>query len=738
MRFSFIIPTVRQTTMIRDCVASIRRFEHDREQYEIIVVDDGSDRNVQAWLKDYCGREGVTFIPKAENKGFAHTVNTGVAQAKGDFLILLNNDVNLIKPILAHLEAAFARDPLVGVVGAKLLYPDMKVQHAGVVRMGKSPTFIHQNKFAQRNAAVVCQSKYFVSVTGALFTIRRSVLEAVGALNEDYFLACEDTEYCLRVWQNGWRVYYCADVEAVHQEGGTRGNTDQTKLKKGPEWFLKERETFAKFVRDLPKFNVDYFEDRVRTLNGSEPPAQFQALEGHVLKLTPAQMTASAKLNYLPGTVPEVQANHSLEHVSWRNLMGTLQEIYRVMKPGGRFEIRTPDLEFIARSYLERKTTPEWPADETFIKGNLHSEITPGWWANMKLFAGQDHDANFHYVCFDFDMLKSCLERAGFSDVQMVDLGAEVSPGELQVEARKPMPQVANVVTQKQKILVKRAGAVGDVIMTTPVVRRLKQKMGNDVTIDVATNCGAVYLYNPHVNAVVPVAQPTAGYDRVIDLDLAYERAPEQHVIEAYSQVAFGSSDYDKTTELFVTKPDLDFVDRKLLEAGVPKTFIVLHMAVTWKNRTLPREMWARAVGQLPLGVGVVVIGAGNDYVLNKGANIFDFTRQLTLHQIAALTARAASFVSNDSGMLHVAGATNTPIVGVFTAAKGEYRVPFRDGFYGHKVRIVKPDINCYGCLHKETPPVVYCDCRRGDFACIGMIKPETVVAEIHKAMGTA
>lgn len=737
MKFSFIIPTVRQTTLVRDCVASIRKFETQRDQYEVIVVDDGSDHNVQMWLKDYCDRDGVKCILKSENKGFAHTVNTGIAQSKGDYLILMNNDVVMIRSVLKHLEASFDRDPLVGVVGAKLLYPDMKVQHAGVVRMGKTATFIHVNKHAPRAAPVVCQSKYFVSVTGALFTIRRTVLNEIGGLNENYFLACEDTEYCLRVWQNGWRVYYCADVEALHQEGGTRGNTDQSKLKKGPQWFLKERETFAKFMVDLPKFNVDYFEERVRDLNAGRDVAPAIAVhEGHVVELTQVQTIGAPKLNYPNASVSQINATHCLEHVSWRKVMDVLQDWHRVLKPGGRLEIRTPDLEFIARGYLDGKTTKEWPADEEFIKANLHPEVIPGWWANMKLFAGQDNPANFHFNCFDFQMLKVCLERAGFGEVKRVRLDKEVSPGELQVEAVRPVPKVGNVITNKKKILVKRAGAVGDVMMTTPIVRRLKELGGEDVTIDFATNCGSVLLNNPSLNRVYPSNQPQAGYDRVVDLDLAYERSPNEHVIDAFSRVAFGEEgmDYDKSSVLVTSESDRVSVGRKLDEAGRGANgYVVVHMAVTWKNRTLSKEFWATTVARIAqTGLKVVQIGAGGDHVL-KQPNVIDFTKQLTLHQIAALIDGAVCFVANDSGMMHIAGTTETPIVGIFTSAKGEFRVPYRKGSYGGGTAIVKPNIDCYGCLHREPAPVVFCDCRRGDFACLGLIAPEVVVAEVMR-----
>jgi len=82
-------------------------------------------------------------------------------------------------------------------------------------------------------------------------------------------------------------------------------------------------------------------------------------------------------------------------------------------------------------------------------------------------------------------------------------------------------------VNYKPRILIKRRQALGDVIMTTPIVRRLRQELGRDAIINVATDNPSAFLNNPHIDAVISGGDPTDGYDRMIDLDLAYERRPE-------------------------------------------------------------------------------------------------------------------------------------------------------------------------------------------------------------------
>lgn len=764
-KFSIVIPTVKQTLMVRDCVASLFEHERDRSRYEVIVVEDGSEKEIQDWLRTWADEVGVTLIAKEQNSGFAHTVNVGMRHATGDVLLLLNNDVTFIGPVLAQIEAAFRRDTKVGIVGCKLLYPNMTVQHAGVVRRPGSTAFAHIAAGRRRDDREANRDRYCISVTGALFAISRAAYQAIGPFNENYFLSCEDTEYCLRAWGSGYRVWYAHQAEAVHHEGGTRGSDDKSKARihKGV-WYMKERETWAKFAADFPRLGVEAHEATVARLNALPPSAAASApkpggvrLEigsgyapqpGYVhLDVRPdlpqIDVVCDFSRERLPfdnGKVAELVSNHVIEHVSWRKLPFVLSEWHRVLEPGGRLFFRTPDLEFICRTYLARKTTPEWPGDEDFVRKHLAAEVTPAWWANIKLFAGQDYPSNFHNFCLDFDTAKALLERYGFERVARVDVKPVFSPGELQVEAYKQAASVSTVTTRGQRALICRKGAMGDVLLTTPVARRLREELGPDAVINVATDCGSVYQNNPHVDAVFPSTHPRGGYDRVVDLNLAYEREPQQHVIDAYSKVAFGAAgDYDKSTVLSPSPLDVEAVERRIAEAGFnPRRTVVLHMAQTWKNRTWPAELWRQTVDRLlAADLTVVQVGSAADFRFTSALpGLVDWINALSLHQIAALCSRVAVFCGNDSGLLHVAGTTGVKIVGLFTSALGAYRVPWREGRYGAGVTVVEPPIDCKGCLHREPPPVVYCDCRRGDFACLALMRPETVAAAVVEAAG--
>jgi len=136
------------------------------------------------------------------------------------------------------------------------------------------------------------------------------------------------------------------------------------------------------------------------------------------------------------GSVSEILSNHSIEHVMWPRVGNLLRDWNRILIPGGKLFLRTPDLEFICRTYLEGKTTREAPQDESNMV-SVFGDCGPAEWACIKLFAGQDYPGNVHYFCFDFQMLKRTLERYGFEKVVRVYDQPVFSPGEIQCYAYK-------------------------------------------------------------------------------------------------------------------------------------------------------------------------------------------------------------------------------------------------------------------------------------------------------------
>jgi predicted SAM-dependent methyltransferase len=141
-------------------------------------------------------------------------------------------------------------------------------------------------------------------------------------------------------------------------------------------------------------------------------------------------------LPFPDGCAEEILSNHSIEHVSWLDAAKVVSDWARVLKVGGRLFLRTPDLDFICRMYIERKTTKEHPVDESNMV-SVFGDYGSAHWANIKLFAGQNYKGNFHNFCLDMDMLTDLLKRNGFGRISRLTGEIVFSPGEICAEAFK-------------------------------------------------------------------------------------------------------------------------------------------------------------------------------------------------------------------------------------------------------------------------------------------------------------
>lgn len=716
MNFSIVIPTYGNPNLLFKCLNSTVRLSRNYT-YEIIVVDDGSGPKNQAALDNIIKRSGardkVTAIYKSENTGFSKTVNEGMKAAKGDIVILCNSDIILTGDILQATAKAFAADPQIGIVGALLTYPNKTIQHAGLQFDYNVRYFQHSYKHRPVNTPEV-KSGYVLGVTGALFAIKRETISAIGLMDESYFLACEDTEYCIRAWRNNIRVYFSKDIRAIHLEGATRGNSLASKRRINRGWTEKEHRGIDSFQQTVNLEEIKRLENIVSSLNfepkkveigsGYSPHPGYLHLDIRkgLPELDYVCDFSKEKLPFKDGEVSEILANHLIEHLSFRKLPFVIREWHRVLSPGGKITLRTPNLRFICENYLAGKTTPEHPVDEGFVKEHLANEVTPAWWANIKLFSGQDYEANFHSVCFDFEMLKATLERYGFTDVKEEKFDKTFSPGELQVTAKKP----------KGEVLVIRKAALGDVLLTTPIVKRLYDQ---GYKVFVQTDHPQVFKNSPYVAEAAKSINRTGK--KIINLDLAYERNPKMHIVDAYSLVAFGDTITPKDIFLGPLPP--------LHRMAAP--YVVFHAGTSWKNRTWSRDNWVK-LEQLvfnKFGYKIYVVGSTRDFHTPNAVDLREKTP--TLEDLAQVILDAEFFVGIDSGPLHIAQAVGTKAYGIFTSAKPEYRTT---GAFP-----IIPDIDCHGCLHDEPPPVTFCGCRRGDYKCLELITPELVMQKIIEGM---
>jgi GT2 family glycosyltransferase len=218
---TIVIPSFQDSAMVTRLVAKIRETT-PRDRVAIIVSDDASDaRHVDALR----AIEGIELLVSEDNGGFAANVNRGLRAADSSRdVVLLNSDVVPLRDWLACLQYATVNAPDVGIVGAKLLYPDNRIQYGGTVRNLRAPEwFDHRYRFKSGGWGPSDVAGPTLAATGACMYIRREVLERIGHFDEAYPMAYEDVDYCLRAWQAGYEVRYAPAARLHHHESITRG-----------------------------------------------------------------------------------------------------------------------------------------------------------------------------------------------------------------------------------------------------------------------------------------------------------------------------------------------------------------------------------------------------------------------------------------------------------------------------------------------------------------------------------
>ena len=229
-RVTVIVPsTLRQPHSLTCIRAILEGTDHPHLDLHVAVMQPGPLDAEQRAAAEVLGRyPNVTVTPlKAARFNFSTANNLIAARTAGDHILLLNDDVSPIGRDWLRWMLAFLRDPEVGIVGARLLYPDGRVQHGGVI-MGLSGLCDHAHRYlpgtepGYMSRAVLAQE--LSVVTAACMLVRRSLFERVGGLDESYPSAFNDVDFALRVGETGHSVVYAAQAELHHHELQTYGS----------------------------------------------------------------------------------------------------------------------------------------------------------------------------------------------------------------------------------------------------------------------------------------------------------------------------------------------------------------------------------------------------------------------------------------------------------------------------------------------------------------------------------
>lgn len=229
---SILIPNKDHTEDLDVCLTSFFQ-RASYSNYEFIIIENNSVKPETFAYYEKIEKEHDNVKVVYWESGFNYSAinNFGFTYAKGDYIMLLNNDVELITPDIFQSMLGYCMRPEVGIVGAKLLYNDHTVQHAGVL-VGAGGLADHVFKGIHEDApgymGRAISSQDVSAVTAACLLVKRSVYEEVGGLEEEFQVAFNDVDFCLKVRKAGYLVVYDADVKLFHYESKSRGMEDTT------------------------------------------------------------------------------------------------------------------------------------------------------------------------------------------------------------------------------------------------------------------------------------------------------------------------------------------------------------------------------------------------------------------------------------------------------------------------------------------------------------------------------
>ena len=284
-------------------------------------------------------------------------------------------------------------------------------------------------------------------------------------------------------------------------------------------------------------------------------------------------------------------------------------------------------------------------------------------------------------------------------------------------------------------ILVQRRGAIGDVIMTTGVVRELKKRYGADANIDIATDFAEVYRNNPHIRNIFPVDQIPAvnNWQMYINLDDAYEQNPTNHYVDNYFYRAFGSTDLDKSVELYPSAEDQHQVNADIKEINNP--YIVIHMRNWyWGAKNISINVWTDIFVKLfetRTDFSVVCVGGPTDYFFEHPLFV-DARGKYNSQQLKHLCDHAQAFVGIDSGPFQCAAASSTHIVALLTHLHPDRIVPFR---HLARTSAVPTLEDCAGCNDRQQRPVRQVVCSKTTYPCVNNFDTATIAEAILESL---
>ncbi len=263
-KVSIVIPTKDKIDILKVCIESIVQTS-TYKNYEIVLIDNNSStpeffNQVKTWEQSL---DGLFKCIRTEHPfNFAYLMNFGASHCSGEYYILLNNDTEVITPNWMELMMEQAQRDSIGIAGAKLLYPNNTVQHAGVV-IGLSGLVDHVFVGIPRDGKTYQNYLHRVinysALTAACFMVSRDKFNQVKGFDERFAVEYNDVDFCLRLKEAGYNHVYLPHVELYHHESISRGHpfSNKASYERHLREFALMQNTWQKYVNNDPCYNLN-------------------------------------------------------------------------------------------------------------------------------------------------------------------------------------------------------------------------------------------------------------------------------------------------------------------------------------------------------------------------------------------------------------------------------------------------------------------------------------------------
>ncbi len=229
-KVSIVIPVYNKYETTFACLKSIRKHTDFSEiSFEIVIADDHSTdqtADINEWVK------GVRVVRGSENKGFLLNCNQAISKAKGEYIVLLNNDTNVQGEWLKELLNPIEKDSTIGITGSMFLYPDGRLQEAGGIIFSDASGW-NYGRFDRPDKAEYNFARDVDYISGACLLFKKSLWDEIGGFDERFIPAYyEDSDFCFEVRKRGLRVRYIPTSKVVHFEGVSHGGDEGAGIKR--------------------------------------------------------------------------------------------------------------------------------------------------------------------------------------------------------------------------------------------------------------------------------------------------------------------------------------------------------------------------------------------------------------------------------------------------------------------------------------------------------------------------